>query len=323
MYKIGVVGAGHLGEIHIKILQKAHFVQLVGFYDIDPIVRNKITHELGVKAFNSYQELIDSCDIIDIVTPTLSHYKCAKQALTASKHIFVEKPVTHTLEEVKKLISLTNKSGLKAQVGHVERFNPAFTEARKKIKNPRFIETHRLAQFNSRGTDVSVVLDLMIHDLDIILHIVNQPIKSINASGVSVMSNTPDIANARIEFINGCVANITSSRMSLKNIRRSRFFQKDTYVAVDFLNRKYEYISLQEVSEKEKYAPILNFGKDERKKVIVQSDKNNEINPIEEELKSFINSIQSDANPIVDLKSAQSALQLAIDIAEQITMPQN
>jgi predicted dehydrogenase len=163
----------------------------------------------------------------------------------------------------------------------------------------------------------------MIHDLDIILHIVKQPIKSINASGVSVMSNTPDIANARIEFINGCVANITSSRMSLKNIRRSRFFQKDTYVAVDFLNRKYEYISLQEVNEKEKYAPILNFGKDERKKVIVQSDKNNEINPIEEELKSFINSIHLNANPIVDLKSAQSALQLAIDIADQITMSQN
>jgi predicted dehydrogenase len=323
MYKIGVVGAGHLGKIHIKILQKADFVNFIGFFDIDPIVRKQINAELGAKAFDNYQDLINACEIIDIVTPTLSHYTCAKLALKASKHIFIEKPVTNTLDEVKKLIKLTNKTGVKAQVGHVERFNPAFLEARKQIKNPKFIEVHRLAQFNSRGTDVSVILDLMIHDLDIILHIVNQPIKSINASGVSVMSNTPDIANARIEFINGCVANITASRMSLKNIRRSRFFQKDTYVAVDFLNRRYEYISLEEVNKTEKFAPIIDIGSNERKKIIVQSDKSNEINPIEEELKSFIKSIQSDINPIVDLKAAQSALQLAIDIAEQITMPQN
>lgn len=323
MYKIGVVGAGHLGKIHIKILQKADFVNFIGFFDIDPIVRKQINAELGAKAFDNYQDLINACEIIDIVTPTLSHYTCAKLALKASKHIFIEKPVTNTLDEVKKLIKLTNKTGVKAQVGHVERFNPAFLEARKQIKNPKFIEVHRLAQFNSRGTDVSVILDLMIHDLDIILHIVNQPIKSINASGVSVMSNTPDIANARIEFINGCVANITASRMSLKNIRRSRFFQKDTYVAVDFLNKKYEYISLEEVNKTEKFAPIIDLGSNERKKIIVQSDKSNEINPIEEELKSFIKSIQSDINPIVDLKAAQSALQLAIDIAEQITMPQN
>lgn len=323
MFKIGVVGAGHLGKIHIKILKNADFAHLVGFYDIDPNVRKKINEEFGVKAFDSYKQLIEASDIIDIVTPTLSHFECAKQALQSQKHIFIEKPVTHTLEEVKRLIKLTNKTGLKAQVGHVERFNPAFVEARKQIKNPKFIEVHRLAQFNSRGTDVSVILDLMIHDLDIILHIVKQPIKSINASGVSVMSNTPDIANARIEFINGCVANITASRMSLNNMRKSRFFQKDTYVAVDFLNKKYEYISLEEVSEPELYVPIIDLGPNGRKKVIVQSDKANEINPIEEELKSFINSIESDINPIVDLKSAQSALQLAIDIAEQITMTQN
>ena len=164
MYKIGVVGAGHLGRIHIKILQNADFVNLVGFYDIDRQVREKINVEFGVKAFESYSALIDECDIIDIVTPTLSHYNCAKQALHSFKHIFIEKPVTHTLDEVRKLIKLSNKYGLKAQVGHVERFNPAFIEAKKRIKNPRFIEVHRLAQFNSRGTDVSVVLDLMIHD---------------------------------------------------------------------------------------------------------------------------------------------------------------
>ena len=323
MYKIGVVGAGHLGRIHIKILQNADFVNLVGFYDIDREVREKINAEFGVRAFESYSALIEECDIIDIVTPTLSHYNCAKQALHSFKHIFIEKPVTHTLDEVRKLIKLSNKYGLKAQVGHVERFNPAFIEAKKRIKNPRFIEVHRLAQFNSRGTDVSVVLDLMIHDLDIILHLVKQPVKCIYASGVSVMSDTPDIANARIEFINGCVANITASRMSLKNIRRSRFFQKDTYLSVDFLNKKYEYISLEEVEETNIYEPLDEFGKNRRKKIIVHSDKSNEINPIEEELKSFVGSIKSNENPVVDLRSGQNALQLAIEIAEQITMPQN
>ncbi|MFL2585799.1 MAG: Gfo/Idh/MocA family protein [Parvicellaceae bacterium] len=323
MYKIGVVGAGHLGKIHIKILKNAEFADLVGFYDINPEIRRQISDEFNVKAFESYSDLINASDVIDIVTPTLSHYKCAKIALQAEKHIFIEKPVTHTLDEVKKLIKLTNKSGLKAQVGHVERFNPAFVEARKQIQKPRFIEVHRLAQFNTRGTDVSVILDLMIHDLDIILHLVNQPIKSINASGVSIMSNTPDIANARIEFINGCVANITASRMSLKNIRKSRFFQKDAYVSVDFLNKQYEFISLEEIEEHDPLIPIIDLGVKGKKKVIVQSDKRNEINPIEEELKSFIKSIETNINPIVDLKAAQAALQLAIDIAEQITMSQN
>ena len=323
MYKIGVVGAGHLGKIHIKILKNAEFADLVGFYDINPEIRRQISDEYNVKAFESYSDLINASDVIDIVTPTLSHYKCAKIALQAEKHIFIEKPVTHTLDEVKKLIKLTNKSGLKAQVGHVERFNPAFVEARKQIQKPRFIEVHRLAQFNTRGTDVSVILDLMIHDLDIILHLVNQPIKSINASGVSIMSNTPDIANARIEFINGCVANITASRMSLKNIRKSRFFQKDAYVSVDFLNKQYEFISLEEIEEHDPLIPIIDLGVKGKKKVIVQSDKRNEINPIEEELKSFIKSIETNINPIVDLKAAQAALQLAIDISEQITMSQN
>ena len=225
MFKIGVVGAGHLGKIHLKILKNAPFVNLVGFFDSDPEVRKSVKSSLNIKSFSSYKELIENSDVVDIVTPTLSHYKCAKEALLANKHVFIEKPVTHTVEEVKKLITIAQITNRKVQVGHVERFNPAFTEAKKLIHHPKFIEVHRLAQFNSRGTDVSVIHDLMIHDLDIVLHIVKSPIKSINASGVSVLSNTPDIANARIEFINGCVANITSSRMSLNNVRKSRFFQ--------------------------------------------------------------------------------------------------
>ncbi|MDC3389586.1 Gfo/Idh/MocA family oxidoreductase [Flavobacteriales bacterium] len=321
MFKIGVVGAGHLGKIHLKILKNAPFVNLVGFFDSDPEVRKSVKSSLNIKSFSSYKELIENSDVVDIVTPTLSHYKCAKEALLANKHVFIEKPVTHTVEEVKKLITIAQITNRKVQVGHVERFNPAFTEAKKLIHHPKFIEVHRLAQFNSRGTDVSVIHDLMIHDLDIVLHIVKSPIKSINASGVSVLSNTPDIANARIEFINGCVANITSSRMSLNNVRKSRFFQKNAYVSVDFLNRSHEFIRLD--SNKIPKNNLTGLNNQPKESVLVQTESNSKLNPIEEELKSFISSIESNINPIVDLKSAQMALQLTTDIVEQITMGQN
>ena len=323
MYKIGVVGAGHLGKIHLKILQNAPFVNLVGFFDSDPKVREEIKSKFNIKSFDSYRELIDSSDIVDIVTPTLSHFNCAKEALKSNKHVFIEKPVTHTVEEVKKLIKLAQISGRKVQVGHVERFNPAFTEAQKLINQPRFIEVHRLAQFNSRGTDVSVIHDLMIHDLDIVLHVVKSPVKSINASGVSVLSNTPDIANARIEFINGCVANITSSRMSLNNVRKSRFFQKNAYVSVDFLNRSHEFIRLDSNKIPSDKISVSKPNFKPKESVIIQTESISTINPIEEELKSFLNSIESNINPIVDLKAAQMALQLTTDVMEQITMGQN
>lgn len=323
MYKIGIVGAGHLGKIHLKILQKAPFVNLVGFFDNDPKVREEIKSKFNVKSFESYKDLIAHSDIIDIVTPTLSHFNCAKEALKANKHVFIEKPVTHTVDEVKKLIKIAQNTGRKVQVGHVERFNPAFTQAQKLIHQPRFIEVHRLAQFNSRGTDVSVIHDLMIHDLDIVLHIVKSPVKSINASGVSVVSNTPDIANARIEFINGCVANITSSRMSLNNVRKSRFFQKNAYVSVDFLNRSHEFIRLDSNKIPSDKMSVTSTGFKPKESVMIQTEKASTINPIEEELKSFLNSIESNINPIVDLKAAQMALQLTTDIMEQITMGQN
>lgn len=323
MYKIGVVGAGHLGKVHLKILHNAPFVNLVGFFDSDPKVREEIKSKFNIKSFDNYQELIDSSDIVDIVTPTLSHFNCAKEALKSNKHVFIEKPVTHTVEEVKKLIKLAKISGRKVQVGHVERFNPAFTEAQKLINQPRFIEVHRLAQFNSRGTDVSVIHDLMIHDLDIVLHVVKSPVKSINASGVSVLSNTPDIANARIEFINGCVANITSSRMSLNNVRKSRFFQKNAYVSVDFLNRSHEFIRLDSNKIPSDKISVSNPNFKPKESVIIQTESISTINPIEEELKSFLNSIESNINPIVDLKAAQMALQLTTDVMEQITMGQN
>ena len=235
MLKIGVLGAGHLGKIHLRLIKEIPQYELVGFYDPNPESAAKVSEEYETHAFESVQALIDACDVIDIVTPTLSHYECAAQAIKNSRHIFIEKPVTNTIEEAKSLMHLAEEANVKVQVGHVERFNPAFTAAQPYFNKPMFIEGHRLAQFNPRGTDVSVVLDLMIHDIDIILSVVKSNIKRISASGVAVVSDTPDIANARIEFDNGCVANLTASRISMKNMRKSRFFPKRRLLGSRFL----------------------------------------------------------------------------------------
>ena len=237
MLKIGVVGAGHLGKIHINILKEVDFIELIGFFDIDKTVSSNVENETNIKAFNSLNDLIEECDVLDIVTPTINHFETAQTALKKSKHVFIEKPVTHTLNEVRELIKLSEEAAVKAQVGHVERFNPAFSNAKQYINKPKFIETHRLATFNPRGTDVSVVLDLMIHDLDILLNVVKQPIQSIHASGVSIISESADIANARIEFMDGCVANITSSRISDKTERKMRVFAKNQYHSIDFQDK--------------------------------------------------------------------------------------
>ena len=226
MLKVGVLGAGHLGKIHLKLLDQSSKYNLIGFYDPDVTNGQRIEKEFDYKYFKQLDQLIDSVDVVDIVTPTLSHYNCAIKAISRGKHIFIEKPITNTLEEAEHIRLLVSENNLRGQVGHVERFNPAFKAIRSEIKNPMFIECHRLAEFNPRGTDVPVVLDLMIHDIDIILSVVQSPVLSIQANGVSVISETPDIANARIEFENGCIANLTASRISLKNMRKSRFFQK-------------------------------------------------------------------------------------------------
>ena len=224
MLKAGVLGAGHLGKIHLKLLKQSENYNLIGFYDADETNGKKVEAEFGYKFFNSIDALIDAVDVVDIVTPTLSHYECAKKAIAKGKHIFIEKPITNTVEEAEHIRELLATHNLRGQVGHVERFNPAFLAVKDEIKSPMFIESHRLAEFNPRGTDVPVVLDLMIHDIDIILSVVNSKVKHISASGVAVISNSPDIANARIEFENGCVANLTASRISLKKMRKARFF---------------------------------------------------------------------------------------------------
>ena len=249
MLKVGVLGAGHLGKIHLRLLNESDKYELIGFYDPDAINGKNVSDEFGYTYFDNINALIEAVDVVDIVTPTLSHYECAKKSLEAGKHVFIEKPVTKTLEEANELMHLAEKYQLKGQVGHVERFNPAFSAVKSQINDPMFIETHRLAEFNPRGTDVPVVLDLMIHDIDAILSVVGSEVKEINASGVSVISKSPDIANARIEFENGCVANLTASRISLKNMRKSRFFQKDAYISVDFLEKKVEVVKMKDAPE--------------------------------------------------------------------------
>ena len=236
--KAGVLGAGHLGKIHLRLLNQSDRYELVGFYDPDEANAQKVSEEFGYKRFDSIETLIAECDMVDVVTPTLNHFVCAEKIIKAGKHLFIEKPIATTVEEAEAIITLAKEHHVKGQVGHVERFNPAFIAVRDQIHNPMFIEAHRLAEFNPRGTDVPVVLDLMIHDIDVILSVVKSKVKHISASSAMVISHSPDITNARLEFENGCVANITASRISMKNMRKSRFFQKDAYISVDFLEKK-------------------------------------------------------------------------------------
>ena len=317
MLKAGVLGAGHLGKIHLKLLQESSEYELVGFYD--PIESNarQVEKDFGYKFVESIDELIEMVDVIDIVTPTLNHFECAKKAIEKGKHIFIEKPITKTVEEAEILRDLVLQNKVRGQVGHVERFNPAFTAVSGMIENPMFIECHRLAEFNPRGTDVPVVLDLMIHDIDIILSVVNSEVRNIHASGVSVISDTPDIANARIEFENGCVANLTASRISMKNMRKSRFFQKDAYISVDFLEKKSEVVKMKDAPENpDDFAMILQNAEGNKKQIYFENPKVMANNAILDELESFSKAINNNTTPIVSLKQGAKALQVAQQIID-------
>jgi predicted dehydrogenase len=321
MIKVGVIGAGHLGKIHIRILKDCDFAELVGFYDSSAEISQEVAESLGVKSFTVLDDLIEAADLISVVTPTIAHFEVAQKAMRNFKHVFIEKPIAYTIDESQKLMSLAIEANVKVQIGHVERFNPGFIHASDFLDNPMFIETHRLAQFNPRGTDVSVVLDLMIHDIDIVLSVVNSNVKNIYASGVSVVSDTPDIANARIEFDNGCVANLTASRMSMKNMRKSRFFQKDAYVAVDFLEKNSEIIKMKDVKESEidPFAVTIDLGEKGFKQIDIIKDDITPNNAILEELKSFVNAIQNDLTPVVSISDGHNALRVALDIMKKIT----
>ena len=291
MLKVGVLGAGHLGRIHLKLLQQSEKYELVGFYDPDIANGQRVAEEFKYRYFDQLDALMDAVDVVDIVTPTLSHYNCAIKAITKGKHIFIEKPITNTIEEAEHIRLLVSENNLRGQVGHVERFNPAFKAIKSEIKNPMFIETHRLAEFNPRGTDVPVVLDLMIHDIDIILSVVKSPVLSVHASGVSVISETPDIANARIEFENGCVANLTASRISLKNMRKSRFFQKDAYISVDFLDKKVEVVKMKDAPEHPgDFDMVLQNAEGKSKQIYFKNPEITPNNAILDELETFARS---------------------------------
>ncbi len=315
MLKVGVLGAGHLGKIHLRLLNQSDKYELVGFYDPNNDNALKVAQEFGYKKFDSVSELINAVDVVDIVTPTLSHYDCAKEAIVAGKYIFIEKPISNTVEEAEELITLAKKHNVKGQVGHVERFNPAFIATKNMIENPMFIETHRLAEFNPRGTDVPVVLDLMIHDIDAILSVVKSKVKNINASGVSVISDTPDIANARIEFENGCVANLTASRISLKNMRKSRFFQKDAYISVDFLDKVCEVVKMKDAPENPgDFDMILQNAEGIKKQIYFANPEVKVNNAILDELETFSDAINNNTNPVVTLEDGTEALRIAYKI---------
>ena len=321
MLKIGVIGAGHLGKIHIRlILELKEEFDLVGFYDPNNSIAEDVIEKFNISRFENVQELLDQVDCVDIVTPTLSHHEMASMALRKSKHVFIEKPVTETVDEARALMGLAREANVKVQVGHVERFNPAFQAAIQYFNKPMFIETHRLAQFNPRGTDVPVVLDLMIHDLDIILSVVKSGIKRISASGVSVVSDTPDITNARIEFDNGWVANLTASRISMKNMRKSRFFQKDAYISVDFLTKELEVVRMEDVDgEPNPLDIIFDLGEGKPvKKIFFDKPELGEVNAIKEELHAFHESIINDTTPLVSLEDGFRALDVAHRILDKL-----
>jgi len=317
MLKAGVLGAGHLGKIHLKLLQQSTKYDLVGFYDASKEASEQIETEFGYKSFPSMESLIDASDMVVVVTPTSTHFECAEKVIKAGKHLFIEKPITQTVTEAEHIRDLAKEMKVRGQVGQVERFNPAFQAIKDKISNPMFIETHRLAEFNPRGTDVSVVLDLMIHDIDAILSVVKSPVKAVSASGVSVISETPDIANARIEFENGCVANLTASRISLKKMRKARFFQRDAYISVDFLEKKCEVVKMKDApKEIDDFAMVLTNAEGIKKQIYFENPKIEANNAILDELESFYEAIKADRTPEVSLKQGTEALRVAMLIIE-------
>ncbi len=319
--RIGVLGAGHLGRIHIQQALEVADLEVIGTYDPHPEKREAIGAEFGVAVFDSMEALIAASDVVDVVTPTLAHHACAKAALQAGKHVFIEKPLTHTLDEGRELVELARTTNLKVQVGHVERFNPAFRAALPCFAHPMFIETHRLAQFNPRGTDVSVVLDLMIHDIDIVLHVVGRPVERISASGVAVVSDTPDIANARIEFAGGCVANLTASRISLKSMRKSRFFQRDAYIAVDMLKKETEIVRMRHVDKPDPFAVSIDLGNGRgHREIAFDKPEIPQTNAIREELRSFAQSILQGHEPEVPITDGLAALETAHRVLEAMSV---
>lgn len=317
MLKIGIVGVGHLGKFHLNNWLEIDDVEVVGFVDPNDTIANEVVEKYGIKRFFDTEDFLSHCDAIDVVAPTNYHFEWCEKAITLGKHVFVEKPFAHTMEEAHKLVKLAKEANIKLQVGHVERFNPAFLALKEFDLKPMFIEVHRLAQFNPRGTEVSVILDLMIHDIDIILSLVSSDVKKISASGVAVMTDTPDIANVRIEFDNGCVANLTSSRISMKKMRKMRLFQKDAYIAIDFLDKKAEIIKLKEPQDINVFSfDIATPGGN--KTIAIANPIIPQINAIKRELEEFKDAIVNNTETIVSEIDGLKAMDVAHQILAKI-----
>jgi len=317
MLKVGVFGVGHLGKYHLNNWKEIEGVKLVGFYDPNEGNAKEVAAHYGLRRFTDPDKLIESCDAVDIIAPTNFHFELCERAIRKGKHVFVEKPLANTIEEGKKLVEMVREANVKMQVGHVERFNPAYLAIKDMQLNPMFIEVHRLAQFNPRGTEVSVILDLMIHDIDIILSLVPSDVKNISASGVAVMTVTPDIANVRIEFNNGCVANLTSSRISMKKMRKMRMFQKDTYMGIDFLEKKTEIIRLAGEADKNSFCFDLETPAG-KKTIAVANPQIEDGNAIKMELESFVESIINNRPTAVTEIDGYLAMQVAHQILDKI-----
>ena len=319
MIKIAVIGAGHLGKIHLKLLNSSKKFDLIGFYDIDKESSEELSKKEGYKYFSNLDNLLSNVDAIDIVSPTTTHFEIAKNVILKNKHVFIEKPITNKSENAKELIDLSIKNNIIGQVGHVERFNPAYVASIEHFDNPMFIESHRLSDFNPRGNDVSVIMDLMIHDIDIILNIVKSKVKEVKASGVSIVSSSPDIANARIEFENKCVANLTASRISLKKMRKTRIFQKDAYIAIDFLEKELQIVKIKDFDQSKSNLSMViktNSGKD--KVIYFENPEILQENSILNELESFAESINNNTIPKVTLIDGYEAVSVANEIMNQI-----
>lgn len=317
MLKIGVFGAGHLGKFHLNNWKEIEGVELVGFYDPSERTAKAVMEKYNLKRYNHPEELMALIDAADIVAPTNHHFDLCRTAVRMGKHVFVEKPMCNTMDEANELVKLVREANVKLQVGHVERFNPAYLAVKDMQLNPMFIEVHRLSQFNPRGTEVSVILDLMIHDIDIILSIVKSDVKQVHANGVAVMTDTPDIANVRIEFDNGCVANLTSSRISMKKMRKIRLFQRDAYIGIDFLEKKSEIIKMKGTNDKDAFTFDIET-RDGVKTIAVSNPVVKDVNAIKMELQQFKDSIIENKTTVVTEVDGLRAMDVAHQILTKI-----
>lgn len=321
MLKVAVVGVGHLGQHHARKFAQMPSVRMEGLFDADPVRAREVADKLQVPVFHDYPSLLASCDAVDISATTTAHYDLAKQALLAGKHVFIEKPITSELWQAEELCAIAAEKGLKLQVGHIERFNPVIMKVEDSINSPMFIESHRLSMFQPRGTDVPVVLDLMIHDIDLILDFVKSPVKEIRASGVGIITPSIDIANARIEFENGAIANVTSSRVSMKQERKIRFFQRDAYFSIDFGAK--QVTMMKKSPDILKYLPQLLSGNGEVKPENIVDVDHHDLSDAPKdalslELESFVDCILTNRKPVVDGAAGTRALKTALDIMARI-----